>query len=255
MKKKPDIRIKTSQELQTLRDAGKILARIVGCIKSSLKIGMTTRDIDQQAEILIRQEGVLPAFKGYRGFPACTCISVNEEIVHGIPGDRVIKDGDIVSIDIGIIYQEYFSDMAVTVGCGEMNATRQKLLDVTRQALYKGIAQARSGARLGDLSHAIQKYVESKGFSIVRDFVGHGIGRELHEDPEIPNYGEPNTGPVLKPGMVLAIEPMVNMGGFQTKTLKDGWTVITADKKPSAHFEHSIAVTEDGPVILTLQPD
>jgi methionyl aminopeptidase len=251
MKKDLDIRIKTPQEMATLRDAGKILARIVAQIKGSLKIGMTTRDIDLLAEKLIREEGVLPAFKGYHGFPACACVSVNEQVVHGIPGDRVIKAGDIVSIDIGIIHQKYFSDMAVSVGLGDMDASQQKLLDVTRQALYKGIAQAKSGSRLGDLSHAVQAYVESKGFSVVRDFVGHGIGRELHEDPEIPNYGHPGTGPVLRPGMVLAIEPMVNMGGHQTKMLQDGWTVVTADHKPSAHFEHTIAVTEDGPVIFT----
>ncbi len=251
MKKDLNIRIKTSQELQTLRDAGKILARIVANIKGSLKIGMTTRDIDLLAEKLISQEGVLPAFKGYHGFPACACVSVNEQVVHGIPGERVIKAGDIVSIDMGIVHQGYFSDMAVSVGLGDLDASRQKLLDVTRQALYKGIAEAKSGSRLGDLSHAVQVYVESKGFSVVRDFVGHGIGRELHEDPEIPNYGHPGTGPVLRPGMVLAIEPMVNMGGYQTKMLEDGWTVITADRKPSAHFEHTVAVTEDGPVILT----
>ncbi len=251
MKKNLDIRIKTPEELVTLREAGHILARILEKIKSSLKIGITTREIDTAAAQMIMQENVLPAFKGYRGYPACLCISVNEEVVHGIPGDRVIKSGDIVSIDIGIIYRQYFSDMAVTVGIGELEPRYRKLLDVTRQALYKGIAQARSGARLGDVSHAIQAYAEAKGFSIVRDFVGHGIGRQLHEDPEIPNYGRPGTGPLLKPGMVLAIEPMVNMGGFQTKTLKDGWTVITADRKPSAHFEHTVAVTEQGPVILT----
>ena len=251
MKKDPDIRIKTAAELATLRDAGKILARIVGSIKSSLKIGMMTRDIDLEAERLMRQEGVRAAFKGYHGFPASVCVSVNEEVVHGIPGERVIRDNDIVSIDIGIIHQGYFSDMAVTVGFGALDAARQKLLDVTRQALYKGIAEAHSGARLGDLSHAIQAYVESKGFSVVRDFVGHGIGRELHEDPEIPNYGEPGTGPVLKPGMVLAIEPMVNAGRYQTRTLPDRWTVVTADRRPSAHFEHTIAVTEGGPFILT----
>ena len=251
MKKNLDIRIKTPEELVTLREAGLILARILEKIKSSLKIGITTREIDTAAAQMIMQENVLPAFKGYRGYPACLCISVNEEVVHGIPGDRVIKSGDIVSIDIGIIHRQYFSDMAVTVGIGELEPRCRKLLDVTRQALYKGIAQARSGARLGDVSHAIQAYAEAKGFSIVRDFVGHGIGRQLHEDPEIPNYGRPGTGPLLKPGMVLAIEPMVNMGGFQTKTLKDGWTVITGDRKPSAHFEHTVAVTEQGPVILT----
>ena len=251
MKRNLDIRIKTAQELRTLREAGKILAGIVARIKSSLKIGMTTREVDLFAEQFIREAGVLPAFKGYHGFPACACVSVNEQVVHGIPGDRVMKSGDVVSIDIGIIHQKYFSDMAVTVGLGELEASLQKLLDVTRQALYKGIAEAKNGSRLGDLSHEIQAYVESKGFSVVRDFVGHGIGRELHEDPEIPNYGHQGTGPVLKPGMVFAIEPMVNMGGHQTKMLEDGWTVVTSDHRPSAHFEHTIAVTEDGPVIYT----
>ncbi len=251
MNKKPDIRIKTPEEIAILREAGKILAGIVSSIKSSLKIGMTTGDVDAAAASLIAQAGVLPAFKGYHGYPACACVSVNEEIVHGIPGPRVIKSGDIVSIDLGIVYQQYFSDMAVTVAVGEMDASRQKLLDVTRQALYKGIAQARPGCHLGDVSHAVQKYVEGKGFSVVRDFVGHGIGRALHEDPEIPNYGQPGTGPLLKPGMVLAIEPMVNMGTYQTRTLDDGWTVVTADRRLSAHFEHSIAVTDADALVLT----
>ncbi len=251
MTKKLDIRIKTPEELVTLREAGRVLARIVSQIKSSLKIGMTTKDIDLMAEDLISREGVVPAFKGYRGYPACACVSVNEEVVHGIPGGRVINSGDIVSVDIGIVRQEYFSDMAFTVGFGDLDASRQKLLDVTRQALIKGIAQARSGSRLGDVSHAIQAYVEAKGFSVVRDFVGHGIGKKLHEDPDIPNFGRPGTGVVLRPGMVLAIEPMVNMGTHRTKTQQDGWTVITADHQPSAHFEHTIAVTEDGPVIFT----
>ncbi len=251
MTKKLDIRIKTPQEMATLREAGRVLARIVAQIKSSLKIGMTTKDIDLLAEALISREGVIPAFKGYRGFPACTCVSVNEEVVHGIPGDRVIRGGDIVSVDIGIVRQGYYSDMAFSAGFGDLEAGHQKLLDVTRQALVKGIAEAKSGARLGDISHAIQAYVEAKGFSVVRDFVGHGIGKKLHEDPDIPNFGHPGTGVVLRPGMVLAIEPMVNMGTFRTKTRPDGWTVITADHQPSAHFEHTIAVTEDGPVIFT----
>ncbi|MFH0754717.1 MAG: type I methionyl aminopeptidase [Candidatus Omnitrophota bacterium] len=251
MKRNLDIRIKNAVELVTLREAGVILARIVNSIKSSLTAGMTTKDINAIAEQMIVRENVLPAFKGYRGFPACACISVNDEVVHGIPGPRVIKDGDIVSVDIGIIYQKYFSDMAVTLGCGKIDIRRQELLDVTRQALYKGIAQAKPGLRLGDVSNAIQQYVESKGFSVVRDFVGHGIGRQLHEDPEIPNYGKPGTGPVLKSGMVLAIEPMVNSGGYAVRTLDDGWTVVTSDSLPSAHFEHTIAVTDVGPVILT----
>jgi methionyl aminopeptidase len=251
MAKMSDIRIKTPEELIVLREAGRILATIVADLKSSLRPGMTTRDIDLLAEVLIVRHAVTAAFKGYRGFPANACISVNEEVVHGIPGARVIKDNDLVSIDMGIIHKGYFSDMAVTVGIGSLEASRQKLIDVTRQALLKGIAEARPGNRLGDISSAIQKYVESKGFSVVRDFVGHGIGKDLHEDPEIPNYGEPHKGVLLKSGMVFAIEPMVNMGRFGIKILEDGWTAVTMDKKPSAHFEHTVAITESGPMVLT----
>ncbi len=253
MGKSPDIRIKTPEELRILRDAGRILAGIFDEIKNLVKVGMTTGEIDQVADSLIKRSNVVPAFKGYRGFPACACISVNEEVIHGIPGKRVVRDGDIVGVDIGIIHQNYYSDMAVTLGIGLLEPGRQKLLDVTRQALMHGIAKARPGNRLTDISHAVQSYVELKGFSVVRDFVGHGIGRKLHEDPEIPNYGAPNQGPLLKAGMVFAIEPMVNMGLARIKVLSDGWTAITADKKPSAHFEHSVAITESGPLILTVK--
>lgn len=252
MAKTFDIRIKTPEEFVILREAGRILAAIVADLKSSLKPGMTTLDVDLLAESLVARSNVKAAFKGYHGFPANACVSVNEEVVHGIPGKRVIKENDLVSIDMGIVYKGYFSDMAITVGVGSLDASRQKLLDVTRQALLKGIAEARPGNRLGDISHAIQKYVEAKGFSIVRDFVGHGIGQELHEDPEIPNYGAPHQGVLLQAGMVFAIEPMVNMGRFGIKILEDGWTAVTIDKKPSAHFEHTIAITESGPVVLTV---
>ncbi len=251
MAKSPDIRIKTSGELVILREAGKILAGIFDSMKSFVKVGVTTAEIDQVIESLIMKNKVGAAFKGYRGFPACACISVNEEVIHGIPGKRLIKDGDIVGVDIGIVYQDYYSDMAMTLGVGSVESCHQKLLDVTRQGLMRGISEARPGNRLGDISHAVQSYVESKGFSIVRDFVGHGIGRQLHEDPEIPNYGAPKQGPLLKAGMVFAIEPMVNMGTARTKVLSDGWTAVTVDKKPSAHFEHTVAITESGPVILT----
>lgn len=234
-----------------MKDAGSILAGIFEGIKSFVQVGMTTGEVDRAADSLIVKNNVLAAFKGYRGYPACACISVNEEVIHGIPGKRVIKNGDIVGIDIGIVHKGYYSDMAMTLGFGSVDASSQKLMDVTRQALMRGIAEARVGNRLGDVSHAIQAYVEGKGFSIVRDFVGHGIGKSLHEDPEIPNYGPPKQGPLLKAGMVLAIEPMVNMGTAKTKILNDGWTAVTADKKPSAHFEHTIAVTESGPLILT----
>lgn len=251
MARSPDIKIKTPEELILLREAGHILAGIFGELKSSLKIGMTTREINDRAEALIIRHGVVPAFKGYRGYPAVACVSVNEEVIHGIPGDRVTKDNDIVGVDIGIVHRNYYSDMAITIGFGSLDASRQKLLDVTRQALHCGIAQARPGNRLGDISNAVQTYVESKGFSVVREFVGHGIGRKLHEDPEIPNYGQPKQGPLLKQGMVFAIEPMVNMGQAKTKILNDGWTAVTVDCKPSAHFEHTVAITESGPVILT----
>ena len=251
MARSPDIKIKTPEELLILREAGHILVGIVSELKSSLKIGMTTADINGLAEMLIGKNRVASAFKGYRNFPAVACISVNEEVIHGIPGARVVRDGDIVGIDIGIRYRNYFSDMATTIGFGSLEATQQKLLDVTRQALMRGIAQARPGNRLGDISHAVQSYVESKGFSVVRDFVGHGIGLKLHEDPEIPNYGSAKQGPLLKAGMVFAIEPMVNAGGPKIKVLSDGWTAVTADKKPSAHFEHTVAITESGPLILT----
>jgi methionyl aminopeptidase len=188
---------------------------------------------------------------GYRGFPACCCISVNQEVVHGIPGEKRVRDGDIVSIDIGIIYKNFYSDTAVTVGVGKINSKLHELLDVTRQSLYKGIEQARPGNHLGDISYAIQSFVEARNFSIVRDFVGHGIGKNLHESPEIPNFGSAHTGPLLKEGMVIAIEPMVNVGTWHTRICEDGWTVVTADGQPSAHFEHCLAITAAGPLILT----
>ena len=243
--------IKTPAEIDILRDAGKILAEVIEELKGSLKSGMTTLEIDQLAESYISKKKVIPAFKGYRGFPGCACVSVNEEVVHGIPRNKVIKEGDIVSVDVGIIYQDFYSDTATTIPVGKIDQRLRRLLDVTDQSLHKGIEQARVGNQLGDISHAIQIFVEKQGFSIVRDFVGHGIGRNLHEDPEIPNFGPAHQGPELKEGMVFAIEPMVNLGSRRTIILEDGWTVITEDKRPSAHFEHSIVITQDGPEILT----
>jgi len=245
------IGIKSKKEIAILRDAGKILALIIQELKCSLKSGMTTKDIDVKSENLMAKYGVMPAFKGYRGFPATVCVSVNEEVVHGIPSEKILKDGDIVSLDAGIIYRDYYSDMAVTVGIGKIGSGLEKLLNVTRESLEDGIHQARVGNRLSDISHAVQKKVETNGFSVVRDFVGHGIGRYLHEDPEIPNFGNPHQGPVLEEGMVFAIEPMVNIGDWRTKILSDGWTVITFDQKPSAHFEHTIVILKKGPEILT----
>lgn len=251
MKTTNSISIKTAQEIAILRDAGKILAEISEDLKRSLKEGITTREVDQVAEKLIRQRAVVPAFKGYRDFPGCVCISVNEEVVHGVPGSRLLRAGDIVSLDVGIIHKEYYSDTALTVGIGMIRDALKKLLDVTSQSLDKGIEQARAGNHLSDISHAIQTFVEANHFSVVRDFVGHGIGKSLHEDPEIPNFGAAHNGPILKEGMVFAIEPMVNMGTWQTKVLDDGWTVVTQDGAPSAHFEHTVAVTAKGPEILT----
>lgn len=251
MKTTNSISIKTAQEIAILRDAGKILAEISEDLKRSLREGITTREVDQVAEKLIRQRAVVPAFKGYRDFPGCICISVNEEVVHGVPGNRLLRAGDIVSLDVGIIHKQYYSDTALTVGIGTIRDALKKLLDVTSRSLDKGIEQACAGNHLSDISHAIQTFVETNHFSVVRDFVGHGIGKSLHEDPEIPNFGPAHNGPILKEGMVFAIEPMVNMGTWQTKILEDGWTVVTQDGAASAHFEHTVAITAKGPEILT----
>ena len=251
MKTKGQIRIKSAEEIAILRKAGRTLSSIMKELVRSLKSGMTTLEIDQLTEKLINAHDVKAAFKGYRGFPNCACVSVNEEVVHGIPGRRTIKDGDIVSIDVGIVQQGYYADTAVTLGIGKVSPELDKLLEVTKTALAKGIAQAKVQNQLSDISHAIQTYVEANRFSVVREFVGHGIGTELHEEPEILNYGPPHCGPVLQEGMILAVEPMVNVGGWQTKISEDGWTVVTLDGKPSAHFEHTVAVTMNGPEILT----
>ena len=237
MKTRNNIRIKTPAEIDILRKAGNILASIISELSRSLTIGMTTKEVDLKTEELIKKHGVRSAFKGYRGFPGTACISVNEGVVHGIGNSRVIVAGDIVSIDVGIIHNDFYSDTATTVAVGTIDPEKKRLLEVAEASLYKGIEAAKVGARLSDISYSVQSYVELHGFSVVRDFVGHGIGRQLHEDPEIPNYGKPGDGPVLEEGMVLAIEPMVNIGTHRTRVLKDGWTVVTEDGKPSAHFE------------------
>ncbi|MCK5214918.1 MAG: type I methionyl aminopeptidase [Candidatus Omnitrophica bacterium] len=245
------IKIKSPQEIKILREAGQILASVIKELTCSLKIGMSTAQIDAVTEKLIKKNKVKPAFKGYRGYPACACVSVNDEVVHGIPSDRQVKEGDIVSIDVGIIYKDYYSDTAVTIGMGSIDPDLEKLLKVTETALHRGIAQAKAGNHLTDISHAIQEYVEEQNYSVVREFVGHGIGRKLHEAPEIPNFGPAKGGPILQEGMVFAIEPMVNIGTWKTKIENDGWTVVTADGKYSAHFEHSIVITKKKPEILT----
>lgn len=245
------IQIKSEQEINLIRQAGKKLARILDEIKKQVRPGVTTAQLDKFTEELIIKLGARPAFKGYRGFPANICASINEEIVHGIPGNRVIKDGDIVSIDVGIKLDGYFADAAFTMPLGRVNNNLNKLIDITRKALFAGIKNAKVDNYLSDISCSIQNLVESNGFSVVRDFVGHGIGKMMHEDPEIPNFGRPKTGPKLKAGMVFAIEPMVNMGTWEIELLDNGWTAVTKDRKPSAHFEHTIAITENGPQILT----
>ncbi|MGD9015248.1 MAG: type I methionyl aminopeptidase [Candidatus Omnitrophota bacterium] len=243
--------LKTPHEIELMRLAGKILKRIVDKLKIFVAPDKTTQEIDDYAAGLIAQEGLTAAFKGYRGFPANICVSINEEVVHGIPSGKRIKSGDIVSLDMGLSYQGYFADTAVTLPVGKIKPSVKKLLQATKQALSKGIQQARVGNHLGDISYSIQRHVEANGFSVVRQFVGHGIGCKLQEEPEVPNFGKPHDGEVLKAGMVLAIEPMVNMGNWEVEILGDGWTVVTKDKMPSAHFEHTVAITENGPEILT----
>lgn len=245
------IELKSKQEIEVIRNAGRVLAAIMDKIKKEVRPGITTAEIDDFAKDLIVKSGGTPAFKGYRGFPSNICVSLNEEIVHGIPGSRILKNGDIVSIDVGIKLDGYFADTAFTTALGKINGKIEKLIDITKESLYTGIKKARVNNFLSDVSCSIQNLVESNGFSVVRDFVGHGIGKMMHEDPEVPNFGMSKAGPRLKAGMVLAIEPMVNMGTWEVEVLDNGWTAVTKDRKPSAHFEHTIAITEDGPEILT----
>jgi methionyl aminopeptidase len=244
--------IKSPREIKALRNSGQIVARICQRLVKEVKPGITTKQLDNIASELIKKYNAKPAFLGYRGFPATICTSINKQVVHGIPGETVLNPGDIISLDVGVMAEEYCGDMAVTVPVGEVSKDTRKLLQVTEESLYKGIKQANVSSYLGDISHAIQACAEENGFSVVRDFVGHGIGRQMHEDPQIPNYGHPGQGPRLSAGMVLALEPMVNMGSWQVKVLSDGWTVVTADGKLSCHFEHMVAITDNGPEILTL---
>jgi methionyl aminopeptidase len=244
--------LKSDHEIILLREAGKIVAGALEAIKKAVRPGVTTKELDQVAEEYIIRQKALPAFKGYHGFPATICASVNEEVVHGIPSLRKLKSGDIISIDIGAIIQGYYGDSAVTLPVGDIEPEVRRLLQTTEQALMIGISKAIIGNRLTDISHAIQTFVEGNGFSVVRDYVGHGIGRQMHEEPQVPNFGTPGRGPRLKNGMALAIEPMVNMGTYEVMTKADDWTVVTRDGSRSAHFEHTIAITDHGPEILTL---
>ncbi|WP_409273070.1 type I methionyl aminopeptidase [Neobacillus sp. SCS-31] len=242
---------KTPRELKIMREAGRIVALTHEELKKHIVPGITTKELDRIAEQVIRKHDAIPSFKGYNGFTGSICASVNEELVHGIPGGRILKEGDIISIDIGAKYNGYHGDSAWTYPVGEVDGETARLLEVTEQSLYKGLEEAKPGERLTNISHAIQVYVEENGFSVVREYVGHGVGQDLHEEPHVPHYGPPNKGPRLRPGMVLAIEPMVNAGSRYVKTLADNWTVVTADSKNCAHFEHTIAITEEGFEILT----
>ncbi|ASF37756.1 type I methionyl aminopeptidase [Halobacillus halophilus] len=245
------ISCKTPRELDIMREAGRIVALTHQELERNIHPGITTGELDKIADDFIRSMDAIPSFKGYNGFRGSICTSVNEELVHGLPGDRVLDEGDIISIDIGAKHQGYHGDSAWTYPVGTVDDKTLDLLKVTETSLFKGLDEANPGERLSNISHAIQSYAESKGYSIVREYVGHGVGKELHEDPQIPHYGPPNKGPRLKPGMVLAVEPMVNAGTRYVKTLPDRWTVVTKDGKMCAHFEHTIAITEEGYEVLT----
>jgi methionyl aminopeptidase len=243
--------LKSPQEIEKMRRCNQMVAEILAEIRKAARPGVKTRDLDEMAEALLAERKAQSAFKGYNGYPASLCTSVNEVIVHGIPSDQVLKEGDILSLDFGAIYDGFYGDAAVTLPIGRISAEAERLLRVTEEALYLAIDQARPGNRLMDISAAVQRHVESHGFSVVREFVGHGIGKHLHEKPQIPNFGIPGRGVRLKPGMTLAIEPMINVGGFEVVIREDKWTAVTKDRSLSAHFEHSVAVTENGPDILS----
>jgi len=243
--------LKSPSEIEKIRQSNVIVAEILEILRQKVEPGTNTLELDQISEELALDRDAKPAFKGYRGYPYSLCASVNQQVVHGFPSKRPLKEGDILSMDFGISYQGYYGDAAVTVPVGKVSPVAQRLMATTKEALFSGIEQAAPGKRLSDISHAIQSRAEAVGFSVVRQFVGHGIGKALHEDPQVPNYGKPGMGIRLKPGMVIAIEPMVNAGGYEVKTLDDGWTTVTKDGSLSAHFEHTVAITEEGPVILS----
>jgi len=243
--------LKSSREIASMREAGRIVAIVLDRVARAVRPGITTGELDDIAVDEVRELGAEASFKGYRGFPASICTSINEEVVHGIPGRRVLNEGDIVSLDFGALVNGFHGDAAVTVGVGKMSSAARNIIAATSGALEAGIAAAGVGVRLGDVSAAIQRYAEARGFSVVREYVGHGIGHDLHEDPQVPNFGVPGEGPLLQKGMTLALEPMVNAGGYRTKVAEDGWTVVTADGSLSAHFEHTIAIGEYGADILT----
>ena len=255
-KQDKSITVKTAAEIEIMQQANSIVAGVLGLLEQRMQPGLTTMEMDVWAEKYCRDHGAEPAFKGYRGFPGSLCISINEQVVHGIPSTKVkVRAGDIVSVDFGTRYKGFYGDSAVTIPVGRISEEKALLLKVTRESLERGIAQVRVGNRIADVSRAVQEHAEKNGFSVVRQFVGHGIGTELHEGPEVPNYVQKQASPRILEGMVIAIEPMVNAGTAKVKILKDGWTVITADRKPSAHFEHSVAATASGPLVLSRRED
>jgi methionyl aminopeptidase len=244
---------KSKAEIEKMRAAGKIVGQVLQKLVAMVEPGITTLDLDREAERLIRDAGGYPTFKGYNGYQASLCTSINEEVVHGIPSEkRKLREGDIIGIDCGVTLQGYVGDSAVTVPVGQISEAIANLLEATRQSLNAAIAQCQIGNRLGDVGFAVQSYVEPRGYSVVRNYCGHGIGRAMHEDPQVPNYGEPGKGTIIREGLVIAIEPMINLGGHHVKQLSDGWTVVTIDGRPSAHFEHTVAITSEGPQVLTL---
>jgi methionyl aminopeptidase len=246
------IHLKSPQELAIMRDANRIVAEILAELAALAAPGVTTMELNDLSETLATGHRVRPAFKGYRGFPCALCVSVNEEVVHGIPSrSRVLRQGDVVSLDFGVVYRDFYGDAAITLAVGEVDEAARTLLQTTKEALYQGISRAVAGNHLSDISHAVQSHVERRGYSVVREFTGHGIGRSLHEDPQVPNFGRPGMGVQLKAGMVLAIEPMVNQGESAIEILHDGWTAVTKDRRLSVHFEHTVAITENGPEILS----
>jgi methionyl aminopeptidase len=250
-----NIVIKSQQELALMREAGRVTAKALAAVREMIRPGVTTAELNAAAEEVIRKHGGIPTFLKYPGpypYPATICVSINEELVHGIPGKRKLRTGDIVSVDCGCTLEGFVGDAAITVGVGEISSLAQRLIETTEQALYEGIRQMRSGNRTGDVSFAIQRYVEPRGFNVPREYTGHGVGRKMHEGPQVPNYGTPGRGPVLRPGMTIALEPMLLAGTYKTRVMPDEWTVVSADGALTAHFEHSVAVTESEPMILTL---
>ncbi|NMA28190.1 MAG: type I methionyl aminopeptidase [Burkholderiales bacterium] len=245
------IRYKSESEIEAIRHGGRILRQTLELVNRHCVPGVRTQELDQMAEQYIREQGGKPSFKGYRGFPGSLCISINEEVVHGIPGRRKLREGDLVSVDCGVTWEGFVADSATTIAVGEVEPELQKLMDITRESLYLGIDQARPGNFIRDISKAVQDHVEKNGFTVVRDLVGHGVGHSVHEEPQVPNFVGPRKGPKILPGLVIAIEPMVNVGTCDVVMLADNWTIVTRDRLPSAHFEHTIAVTENGPRILT----